>query len=459
MRMHCLSGVAPGLLGLLLALPGGIAAQTQDSLSLGQEMVRQKRFSEALALFDKAKQAAPSDPLPYFYSGLALLEAGQLRQAGAELRGALEREPERPEYLLLYAEVLQRLGLKDSANTTLAPLDDPEKCGQLSPSQLWLLADLNLRLDRLQQSLETLHLYQTRQPSDPRIPLRRGEILLKKGDYPGAEASYRQAVGSGPSAPARYGLGLALWKQGRPEEARGELQKALELRPDNLEYQYQLGMVALDLDEPLEALRYLEPLEIVAEETPFVYSALARAYRRAGNLERSRELFDRFQQTQVRQYDRETARKRADAQVSQGLEKLQLGQVDQARELFEEALSEYPQHWVAHKYLARIHLGTRQWGAAFSHLQFMQRTRPEDFDTHALLAEYWYQRRQLPQAREHAERAKALRPGDAELRNLLGNVYLALDLRGEALREYEAAVRLAPERADFKLNLESLSRP
>ncbi len=461
-RLHPLHisgrGRAAWLAVALLALPAA-AAQEQDWISRGQELIRGKQLTEALQLFDRVKQQDPADSRPFFYSGVALLEAGRLRQAGAEFRGALALDPERPEYVLLYAETLQRLGLKDSANTTLAPLEDPARWEALDAGELWLLGDLYLRVDRLEESLRALRLFQQSHPADPRVALRRGEIQLRQGDYAEAEASYREAAGTAAGASARYGLGLALWKQGRLEEALQELRRALELQPDNREVQYHLGMVALDLDQPEDALRYLEPLEAVGEQYPFVYSALARAYRRAGNVERSRALFERFQQTQVREYDADAARKRADAGVSRALEELQQGRVTQARGLFEEVLADHPGHWVAHKYLARIYLDSRQWGSAFSHLQFMEGARPEDFDTHSLLAEYWYARRQYPRAQGHAERAKALRPGDPDLRNLLGNVYLALDLRSEALAEYQAAVRLAPERADFQRNLKSLSPP
>ena len=74
------------------------------------------------------------------------------------------------------------------------------------------------------------------------------------------------------------------------------------------------------------------------------------------------------------------------------------------------------------------------------------------------MARHWYLRREFERARGYAERVKQSRPAHAELRNLLGQIYLGLSEREQAIREFEEAVRLAPERADFRENLQKLKR-
>jgi len=69
------------------------------------------------------------------------------------------------------------------------------------------------------------------------------------------------------------------------------------------------------------------------------------------------------------------------------------------------------------------------------------------------MAKYWCQQKDFEQARAYAERVKSFRPGHAELRNLLGHIYLGLGRQDSALREFEAAVQLAPDRSDFRENL------
>jgi tetratricopeptide (TPR) repeat protein len=69
------------------------------------------------------------------------------------------------------------------------------------------------------------------------------------------------------------------------------------------------------------------------------------------------------------------------------------------------------------------------------------------------MAKHWYERKEYDKARAYAEKVKSFRPSHAELRSLLGHIYLRLDQQEKALREYEAAVLLAPDRSDFREDL------
>ena len=72
------------------------------------------------------------------------------------------------------------------------------------------------------------------------------------------------------------------------------------------------------------------------------------------------------------------------------------------------------------------------------------------------MARYWHQQQQFEKARVYAEKVRLVRPGHAQARHLLGNIYLGLNQPEKALPEFEAAVRLAPERADFRADLQRL---
>ena len=87
----------------------------------------------------------------------------------------------------------------------------------------------------------------------------------------------------------------------------------------------------------------------------------------------------------------------------------------------------------------------------------LQRT-PLATEAHYLLARYNYLRKELEKARVYAEKVRQARPAHAELRNLLGLIYVGLNQPGKARDEFQAAVRLAPERADFRENLQKLER-
>ena len=69
----------------------------------------------------------------------------------------------------------------------------------------------------------------------PRLLQGLGVCRDQQGDAAGAEALYREALAKGDdSAELRYHLALALVHQGRPEEARRELEHALTLAPSDV---------------------------------------------------------------------------------------------------------------------------------------------------------------------------------------------------------------------------------
>jgi hypothetical protein len=83
----------------------------------------------------------------------------------------------------------------------------------------------------------------------------------------------------------------------------------------------------------------------------------------------------------------------------------------------------------------------------------MEEAEPDSVVGSYLMARYWYLSKEFGKARIYAEKVRLVRPGHAEARNLLGSIYAALGQNAEAAREFEAAARLDPARADFRENL------
>jgi tetratricopeptide (TPR) repeat protein len=123
--------------------------------------------------------------------------------------------------------------------------------------------------------------------------------------------------------------------------------------------------------------------------------------------------------------------------------------------LFEEASRVNPQSWDAHGYLAELLLDSDSWAAARPHLTAMEAIDPNSPVGNYLMATYQYRSKNLEQARNYAERVKVVRPGNPELRNLLGNIHSSLGQTQQALEEYAAAVQLAPDRTDYRHNLQA----
>src|SRR5262245_49271929 len=79
--------------------------QSEGHLEEGIKHLANGHLTEALAVFSRFKQNAPLDARPYYYSGVALTEAGRLTAAALELSEAVRLDPQRQEYLIFQANV------------------------------------------------------------------------------------------------------------------------------------------------------------------------------------------------------------------------------------------------------------------------------------------------------------------------------------------------------------------
>ena len=84
----------------------------------------------------------------------------------------------------------------------------------------------------------------------------------------------------------------------------------------------------------------------------------------------------------------------------------------------------------------------------------LEKIDSQSFEANFLRALYLYQKQNDKQARDSALRATAVQPLDPELRNLLGRIYFRLGLTAKAIEEYSLACKLAPDRSDFREDLQ-----
>ena len=128
------------------AAPQATHGQTEDALEEGIKLISAGRYIESLAAFNRFKQSAPQDSSPYFYSAMALNQAGRLTAAALELQEAVRLAPGKTEYLVLQASVLSQLKQNDNALAALATVEKQGSATQLEAAWLKLLAETYLRL-------------------------------------------------------------------------------------------------------------------------------------------------------------------------------------------------------------------------------------------------------------------------------------------------------------------------
>jgi len=428
--------------------------QPRNLLDDGIKLLGDGHFLEAVEVLNRFKQTAPSDPRPYFYSGIALTESGRLSAAALELGEAVRLEPQRPEYRIFQANALSRLRQKKHAINALTMFDKNGAANQLDSAWLWLLSEVYSRLERYEDALKILELLSERTPADPRIDLSRGKVYLEKGESDLALASFQNSIRRLPGNPEPYfELGKILYQRNEIAASKRAFLEAVERDSQKAEYLLRLGQACLALDQIEEALQYLKRAEPAGSAHPEILYALGNAYQRSGDRARAVEYRKKYQEVSLARRKSEDVEREVGKLLKEGEKDLDQGNPAAANAVFEKALRLDPQNWDAHGYLAEGFLSSGESRLAYEHLVKMAEVDPDSVVGNYLMAKYWYQQKDFEQARAYAEKVKAFRPGHAELRNLLGHIYLGLGRQDSALREFEVAVQLAPDRSDFRENL------
>jgi Flp pilus assembly protein TadD len=450
------------VLGMWVGCASPGTAQTNplssaDPIEEGTQLLSKGRLAEALTVFSRFKQAAPRDSRPYFYSGVVLAQMGRLSAAASELQEAVRLAPDKPEYHVLQADVSCRIKQTAAAAATLAIFDRPGFAEQLTPAWLKLLVDVYYRLEKAQGALRILGLLTERTPEDPDIDLNRGQVYVLSGRTDLALESFKKSIEKSTVNPVAYfELGKILYQRNELDASKQALLEAVRQNGTNPEYSYRLGVVCLASGEVEEAIQYLKRAEPSGSDFPQIYNVLGRAYQQKGDRAKGDEYLKKFQEITSAEQKKEDTNWAVERLIYQGEMQLDQKNTAAARTLFEQALQIDPNQWDAHGYLAEMFLSSGDLELARQHLVKMEEIDADSVVGNYLMATYWYRLSEFERARAYAEKIKSTRPGNSELRNLLGNIYVGLGQEEKALQEYEAAVRLAPDRADFRENLQRI---
>ncbi len=436
-------------------------SEQEKILDEGKKQLAKGHLPEAIAAFSRLKQMAPLDPQGYFFLGVALAQSGQLNAAAAELHEAARLGPEQPEHALALGNVLARLGQKGEAMKALAGFDQSATLRRLSTGNLSELMKVYFSLEVTREALRVVDELIVREPNNPRIDFYRGKIYKLMGDLDLAQQSIEKSLQKNPGNPADlYELGKIYEQRGQMAAAKKTLLEALSHRANDPETLYAIASVCLSLNEIDEAILYLKRSEPSATNLPKIYYALGQAYQKKGNIAKGAEYLKLLKSQESTNAQRQKAMMEQQELllITWARERLEQGNTSEARALFLQLVELNPNDWEAQQRLAEIYLSSPDWQQAHAHLIRLREIDPSAFKGNQLSADYWYRRQDYVQALRFAEQAKLEQPDNAALRNLLGKVYLKLGQIEKALDEYALAVKHAPERADFRKDLEALQK-
>jgi tetratricopeptide (TPR) repeat protein len=241
----------------------------------------------ALALLDDAPWPDPP-PQVHLLSAEIHASLGDRRRARAGFRRAIAAGlPVEARF----ARWLLAIGASDDALELLWPRVER---GSTDPELLALAATAARNsgaLDRADRAAGRL----VELRPDPASYLLRGEILLAKGDLPGADASFSAALAGDPgSRPAAVGLrratarlATAAVRAGDRERARALLERGHRADPDDAATAFNLALLELDRGRPARAIELVEPRIDAIAPAARGQLLLCRAYLAGGDRERA----------------------------------------------------------------------------------------------------------------------------------------------------------------------------
>src|SRR2546430_6170789 len=90
------------------------ADPSETRLAEGIKLLGEGRHLESVEVLNSAKQSAPQDARPYFYCGMALAQAGRMRDAASEVGEAVHLAPEQVHYRVFQDRKSTRLNSSHS---------------------------------------------------------------------------------------------------------------------------------------------------------------------------------------------------------------------------------------------------------------------------------------------------------------------------------------------------------
>jgi len=200
------------------------------SLALGKAYGQARKWKDAQEAFTRALTIEPKLAEAYLGRASSLMAAGNHGKALEDLRKAEELAPKSPEVPMRIGMIQQEAGAFQEAYAAYERAIRIEPKFALAYNNLaWLAAS---RRERLDEALAWIRKAREIAPKETLLHDTHGWVLRARGDLDGAMAVLTEGIGLRPTADLHYHLGVIQMEVGRHGDARDNLRKALQLKPD-----------------------------------------------------------------------------------------------------------------------------------------------------------------------------------------------------------------------------------
>jgi protein O-mannosyl-transferase len=243
---------------------------------------------------------------------------------------------------------------------------------------------------------------------------------------------------------AHDGLGVALRRKGKTDEAIQQLQESLRINPGCFDVYINLGVAFEQKGQIDEAIRQYQEALRLKPDCATAHNDLGVALGRKGQTDEA-----------IRQLEEALRLNPDDALTHNNLGGAfyQQGRTAEAVHQYQEAIRLDPDYADPHNGLGIALEKEGQTAEAIRQLEAALRLNPDHTDAHYNLGVAFYQQGRTEEAIRQFQDAIRLKPNHAEAHNNLGT---ALGLKGqteEAIRQFQEALRFQPDYADARRNL------
>lgn len=457
---------------VLLSSTGARADDVQKHFDSGVRLYQDHKTDEALDEFNQALKGAPKDATILRWIGFLELERQNYTAARGPLERAVSLDPNSVVAHLNLGNVYDGLKMYPQA------LDEFRRVTKLRPDNADAYYDMGLIQSKMARwpdaadSLRTAVRLDSASASrpgaqglkeDPAIQDALGYALMNSGDSRGAAAAYQRAIELAPNnAEFNYHLGLA-WRRAAEEKkapresalasARRALKVAVERAPDNYEFVELYAEVLFDLNENAEAAaQFGHAAELDKTQYNPVYN-MAVAESRLGHYAEAERGYARAL-TLVRPGDDASLRRNALNGLSVSLYKQK--KYDEAITNLKTLTSEYPPETGAWVNLASAY---RFKGDETGQIESLRGAvangagYPNIGPVRAALGALLYRRGDAAGANEQYAAANRAQPNNADVLNGLALSEEKLGRVDDAIRDFQAAIKANPRFADAFNNL------
>lgn len=407
----------------------------------------------ALLLAFVLVQTAP-DCGKHFAAGLQEYQRKDLNKALIAFRMAAQCDPKLAQAYLAIADIYAERGNDGEA---LAALLQALEIEPKNVQALRAAANLYLRNDEHRKALPLLETLAPLTPQSAEAHADLAAVYATKGDHKSAETEFRRALElKADYFPALAGLGNLLSRAGDDKAAMPLLRKAVQLRPKAYEGHFLLGAALNRLNQFEEARTELElASKLGGANDSRVFYQLARAWGGLGKAPERRAALARFSVLAKKQNDDEELQRKAAAWIDEARALLQAGDLENAAARLELAREVKQGDATLLFRLAGLNFDLQRYDAAREYVQAAISISPATWLYHYLLGLVERSANRLTDARASLETAAKLQSTEAPVFNALGEVLIEQGERQAAIAAFEKAVKLAPDDATFRQNLES----